>query len=90
MRNSTNLKTLFRSPLKTILTFFLIGAASFAFFSRVTDYAITMREASKAESFYSGVAALDNSVPPMGYYDPEPKPWPEDLGRYKVHHGWAG
>ncbi len=78
MRNSTNLKTLFRSPLKTILTFFLIGAASFAFFSRVTDYAITMREASKAESFYSGVAALDNSVPPMGYYDPEPKPWPED------------
>lgn len=88
MGKITALKTLFRSPAKTVLTFFLIAAASFALFSRVTDYAVTRREAAKAESFYSGVAALDNDSPPMtvkleidgvewtsGYS--EMKPWPD-------------
>lgn len=89
MGKTTALKTLFRSPAKTVLTFFLIAAASFALFSRVTDYAVTQREAAKAESFYSGVAALDNSSPPMTVsYDidgiewgstySESKPWPDD------------
>lgn len=78
MKKTTALKTLLRSPLKTLLTFLLIAAASFALFSRVTDYAITNRESAKAKSFYSGVAALDNSSPPIGYYDVEPKPWPTD------------
>ena len=76
MRKSTALKTIFRSPAKTLLTFLLIAAASFALFSRVTDYAVTTRESAKAESFYYGVAALDNSTPPMGYYMLSPKPWP--------------
>lgn len=78
MRKSIAFKTLLRSPLKALLTFLLIAAASFALFSRVTDYAITTRESAKAESFYYGVAALDNSTPPMGYYYPEPKAWPSD------------
>ena len=78
MRKSTALKTLLRSPAKTLLTFLLIAAASFALFSRVTDYAVTTRESAKAESFYYGVAALDNSTPPIDYYYPEPKPWPSD------------
>ncbi len=56
------LKTLFRSPLKAMLTFLLIAAASFALFSRVTDYAVTMREIARAESFCKGVAALDNTA----------------------------
>lgn len=51
MKKSSALKTLLRSPLKSLLTFLLIAAASFALFSRVTDYAITTREAGKAESF---------------------------------------
>ena len=88
MKQSTALKTLPRAPLKSLLTFLLIAAASFALFSRVTDYAITTREAGKAESFYSGVAALDNSVPAMvliedrdgiafaNVQQPEDKPWP--------------
>lgn len=63
MRRSTALKTLLRSPLKTILTFLLIAAASFALFSRVTDYAVTTRETKEAESFYHAVAGLDNYVP---------------------------
>lgn len=65
MKKSIILKTLLRAPVKTILTLLLIAAASFALFSRITDYAITTREAAKAESFYNGVAALDNTVPDM-------------------------
>ena len=78
MRRSTVLKTLLRSPAKTLLTFLLIAASSFALFSRVTDYAVTTRESAKAESFYYGVAALDNSTPPLGYYTLDPKPWPSE------------
>ncbi len=65
MRKSIILKTLLRTPVKTILTLLLIASASFALFSRITDYAITTREAAKAESFYNGVVALDNTVPDM-------------------------
>lgn len=65
MRKSLALKTLLRSPLKAMLTFLLLAAASFALFSRITDYAVTMREAANAESYYNGVAALDNTVPDM-------------------------
>lgn len=78
MKKSHALKALLRSPTKTLLTFLLIAAASFALFSRVTDYAVTTRESTKAESFYYGVAALDNSSPPIGYYYPDPKPWPSN------------
>ncbi len=78
MKKTTAWKTLLRSPLKSILTFLLITAASFALFSRITDYAITNRESAKAKSFYSGVAALDNSSPSIDYYNIEPKPWPKD------------
>ena len=77
MRTSIALKTLLRSPLKTAMTFLLIAASSFAFFSRVTDYAVTTRETKKAEGFYSGVAALDTTTPPIGYFYPDPKPWPD-------------
>lgn len=63
MRRFISIKMLFRSPLKSLLTFMLIIVASFALFSRVTDYAITSREEANARSFYHGVAALDNSVP---------------------------
>lgn len=78
MRKNLALKTLWRTPLKTTLTFLLLAAGSFTLFSRVTDYATSTRESSKAESFYYGVAALDNSTPPIGHYYPEPKAWPDD------------
>jgi hypothetical protein len=89
VRKSIALKTILRSPLKTILTFAFIAAASFALFSRVIGYAVTVRETARAESFYSGVAALDNAVPDVTLdedngsaisygviYDTEDKPWP--------------
>lgn len=63
MRKTIALKSLLRSPVKTILTFLLIASASFALFSRVTDYAVTTRETKNAESLYHAVASLDNDVP---------------------------
>ena len=66
MRKTIALKSLLRDPLKSLLTFLLIAAASFSLCSRVTDYAVTNRETAKAESFYHGVAALDNSAQPIG------------------------
>jgi len=57
------LKTLFRSPIKTIVTFLLIAAASFALLSRVTDYAITSREMNRVISHYRLVVAIDNGIP---------------------------
>jgi len=41
----------------------LIGLASFAVFSRVSDYAITSRELDRAAAFYRGVAILNPGVP---------------------------
>lgn len=63
MRPGLSLKTLFRAPFKTLVTFLLIAAASFAVFYRVADYTVTQREMSRAISCYRGVAALDNGVP---------------------------
>lgn len=87
MRKLMILKTLLRSFWKTILTFFLIVAASFALFSQVTNYAVTTREITHAKSFYRGVAALDNTVPNLQLqglgnvadditYETENNPWP--------------
>lgn len=62
MRPGLSLKTLFRAPFKTLVTFLLIAAASFAVFYRVADYTVTQREMTRAISYYRGVAALDNGV----------------------------
>lgn len=65
MKKFWALRTIFRSPLKTIVTFFLIAAASFTLFSRLTEYVVTGRETANAKSFYHGVGALDHTVPEM-------------------------
>ncbi len=90
MRKSIAFKTLLRAPVKMLLTFLLIAAASFALFSKIAEFSVTHREAAKAESFYSGVAALDNTVPPVEWEEEidgvewhctqeiESKPWPTD------------
>jgi len=68
MRPILSLKTLYRAPFKTLLTFALIAAATFAVFSRVTDYFVTRREFSRAVSFYRGVAAFDTGVPNTAFF----------------------
>ena len=52
MKKTTALKTLLRAPVKTLLTLLLIAAASFALFSRITDYAVTTRENKEVEKFF--------------------------------------
>lgn len=63
MRKTLTLKTMLRTPVKTMLTFLLIAASSFTLFSHVADYSITAREAAKIKDSCYGVAALDNTVP---------------------------
>lgn len=63
MRPLLSLKTLYRTPIRTILTFALIAAAAFALFSRVADYTIMSRELDRAGSFYRGTAILDTGIP---------------------------
>ena len=84
MRKSVALKTLLRSPARTLLTLSLLAMASFVLFSRVTDYTLMRREAEQAERFYHGVAALDITTPTVSYqedgtlyqFSPDDKPWP--------------
>ncbi len=91
MRKSLVFKMLLRTPVKTLLTFVLIAAASFSLFSRVTDYVVTSRETKHARGLYHAVAYLDNEIPDIpiitttvtGWssayyattYETEDKPW---------------
>lgn len=63
MKPLLSMKTLLRTPFKTMLTFLIIVAASFALFSKVSEYAVTTREMRHATSYYRGVGALDTGVP---------------------------
>ncbi|MCL1805140.1 MAG: hypothetical protein FWG28_03945 [Clostridiales bacterium] len=63
MRPSLSLKTLFRSPARTILTFVLLGLASFAFFVQAGGYAVTRREFNRAALEYRGVGAAEATPP---------------------------
>ena len=58
-----SIKTLLRAPLKSLLAYLLIVAASFALFSCIANYSVTQREMKRATDRYRGVAALDNDVP---------------------------
>ncbi|MCL2633551.1 MAG: permease prefix domain 1-containing protein [Oscillospiraceae bacterium] len=63
MRPSLSVSTLFRTPLKTVMMFLLIAIASFALFSRIADYSVTVREMKKVENSYNGVISFNNGVP---------------------------
>jgi len=68
MRPTLSLKTLFRTPFKTAITFLLVAAASFALFSRVADYAVTVREMSRIKNSYHGTVEFDNDMPKSQFY----------------------
>ena len=48
---SHSIKTVLRSPVRTILTFVLLGGVTFAFFSQTVEYAVTAREFNNAASY---------------------------------------
>lgn len=91
MRKILILKTVFRTPVKSMMTILLLAAASFTLFLRVTDYMITTREAGKIKNSCYGVAALDNTVPDITVweefstyishamtYEVDDAPWPSE------------
>ncbi len=67
MRYKNSLKTLLRSPAKTLVTFVLLVATSFAFVSRGVEYAATVRQINAAEAQYEAIGTVEKSL--QGYYD---------------------
>lgn len=63
MRVSLNVKTLFRTPLKTFLTFLLLGATSYLLFFGVAEYAAVSSAMEQAVGFYHGVGAVEVDPP---------------------------
>ena len=63
MRPLLSIKMLFRSPIKTLVTFLLLTAISFALFARVLDYAATSREFEQAVQNYRGVGVIEVAPP---------------------------
>jgi hypothetical protein len=59
LRPLLSIKTLYRSPVRTLLTFVLLGVVTFAFFSQTAEYAITAREFNNAAKQYCGVGAAE-------------------------------
>ncbi|MBQ8830222.1 MAG: ABC transporter permease [Oscillospiraceae bacterium] len=64
MRPKLALKTLLRSPVRTILTFILLFAVTFAMFSQVMEYAIANREMKKAVEQYDGALSIQSARAP--------------------------
>ena len=62
MKTKISLKALYRSPVKTVLTFILLAAVNFALFSQVLEHAVTQRELDKAISTYFGAGNVENTV----------------------------
>jgi hypothetical protein len=58
---------LYRSPLKTALTFILLAVVTFAFFSQTAEYAITAREMAEAAGQYVGVGMAEIEPPAETY-----------------------
>ena len=63
MRLSLAIKTLFRSPLRTLLTFVLLAAAAFMLVYSASDFALTQREYNRAVSNYHGLCSVEYGVP---------------------------
>ncbi|MDR1588566.1 MAG: ABC transporter permease [Oscillospiraceae bacterium] len=63
MKPSLSIKTLYRSPVRTALTFVLLAAVTFAFFSQTAEYAVIVRETDEAARQYCGVGAVEITPP---------------------------
>ena len=59
MKPKYSLKTLYRSPVRMILTFILLVAVTFTLFSQILEHAVTVREIDKAAERYDGVGAVE-------------------------------
>ena len=79
MKTTLAIKGLIRSPIKTALTFILICAVSFAFFSQAAEYAATTTEMANAAARYVGVGSAEAAPVPdvytayAAYIDADPR-----------------
>ncbi|MBQ8830583.1 MAG: ABC transporter permease [Oscillospiraceae bacterium] len=60
MKPRLSLKMLYRSPVRTVLTFILLAAVTFALFSQVMEYSVAKREMEKAVAEYKGMGSVIN------------------------------
>ncbi|NLA87884.1 MAG: hypothetical protein GX847_11525, partial [Clostridiales bacterium] len=63
MRTLLTIKSLYRSPVKSLLTFILLIVVTFAFFSQTAEYAVTAREFNNAAKQYCGVGSAEVAPP---------------------------
>ncbi|MBQ9858565.1 MAG: hypothetical protein IJO77_06140, partial [Oscillospiraceae bacterium] len=61
MKPKLSLKTLYRSPVRTVLTFVLLAAVTFALFSQVMEYSNTKKEFEENVEMYYGTGKLEAS-----------------------------
>lgn len=59
MRLRTYVQSLYRSPLKTLLTLLLLAAAAFLFLYNLSEYAATSRQYKEAREHYQGVLTVE-------------------------------
>ena len=59
MNSRINMQSLYRSPLKTILTLLLLAAAAFLFLYNLGEYAVSDREYREARDKYHGVLTVE-------------------------------
>ena len=59
MKLNTHLKSLYRSPLKTILTLVLLAAAAFLFLYNLSEYSMADRKYREARDKYEGVLTVE-------------------------------
>jgi len=77
MKAQISLKTLYRSPVRTVLTFILLAAVTFALFSQILEYSVAKREMDKMVELYDGAlnvesgkfSGMNESVPAYIYTD---------------------
>ena len=61
MKKLLSIKTLFRSKLKTLVTFLLVAAVTFALFSQVAEYINTKIEFENNTDMYNGYGIVEAS-----------------------------
>ena len=59
LRMKNGFKTLYRSPVKTVVTLFLLAAAAFLFLYNLGEYAVSDREYREARDKYQGVLTVE-------------------------------
>ena len=69
MTSILSIKTLFRTPLKTLLTFLFLAATSYMCFLSIAEYNAVAREQDRTIGYYRGVGAIEAEKAPSQRYE---------------------